>query len=79
MLRRFVKALTQRVQPAIDRLTTHPAVLRYVPALRTPMCGISIAAPPRAGLAWGCSAGSFRVRCKSQARSPDASRSAAHA
>ena len=36
MLRCFIKALTQRVEPAIDRITSHPAVLRYIPALADP-------------------------------------------
>ena len=36
MLRRLIAAIIRPVQPAIDRITSHPAVLRYVPAVADP-------------------------------------------
>jgi len=36
MLRRLFTRMTGRLQPAIDRITSHPAVIRYVPALADP-------------------------------------------
>lgn len=36
MPRRLFSALTSRVQPAIDRIKSHPAVLRYLPAIADP-------------------------------------------
>jgi uncharacterized protein (DUF2062 family) len=36
MLRRLVKAMVRPVQPIIDRVTSHPFVLRYLPAVADP-------------------------------------------
>jgi uncharacterized protein (DUF2062 family) len=36
MLRRLLKRLTDRLSPAIDKITSHPFVLRYLPALADP-------------------------------------------
>jgi uncharacterized protein (DUF2062 family) len=36
MLRRLFAAMIRPMQPAIDRITSHPAVLRYAPAVADP-------------------------------------------